>query len=89
MKANISHIVIEKVANGFVVTIPSDDENPALKFQKEIIDHAMKSQGDPMLKALNDEEHNKELEAFPVTENCFIFQEFEQVLAFLSKRFLA
>ncbi len=88
MKAQIPHIVIERVANGYLVTLPAIGENPMIEAQKEIIDHAMKSQRDPLLSGLNEDEV-KETEIFPQTENVFIFQEFEQVLAFLSKRFLA
>ncbi len=89
MKAHVTNIVIEQVANGYVVTLPTDleNDNPAINFQKEIIDHAMQSQGDPILKAL-DKHAPKDVEKFPKTENVFIFQEFEQVLAFLSKEFL-
>ncbi len=82
-------ILIAKVANGFIVTLPVQQkdylsEAESFKLQAEIMKETFT--GDPLLSNIKSKEDNNRNE-IPGSDNVHIFPDFLKVLSFLSDRY--
>ena len=86
---NASQITITPVANGYVVVLPSLENDPMENLPKIMRDMAAEIQGDALLNSLQEKsEKDEQPNAEMVRDiHTYIFSKFSDVLAFLGEQF--